>query len=231
VVRNCPQPDYVVVLSHGFGANADDLFPIASNVLEIPALKAKKFWFVLPNAPVVLDQGGRAWWNIDIQELFRRAMSGQLNQIMSETPAGLPKAREALLKVLVELKKEVPSVPWSKFVIGGFSQGAILSMDVSLHLNREDDQDSLPQEVVCWSGGLMCQQEWEQLVNKPKKNNIKVLMSHGTQDPILPFLLGKSLEQFLRKHDFSVDFISFEGGHQIPQTVMSKFVRLLENLK
>jgi len=226
IVQNSAQPDYVVVLSHGYGANADDLAPIATNVLEIPALKTKKFWFVLPNAPVALPQGGRGWWNIDLQELIRCAMSGQLDQIMKATPLGMVNARESLLSVLAELKKELTSVPWSRFVIGGFSQGAILSVDVSLHLKKEES-DAI--NVVCWSGGLMCRQEWEKLFDR--KKNINVLMSHGTQDPILPFLLGKSLEQFLRKNDISVEFISFDGGHQIPAAAITRFVQLLENLQ
>jgi len=119
-------------------------------------------------------------------------------------------------------------VSWSRFVIAGFSQGAILSMDVSLHLPRDNDSDPSPLNVVCWSGGLMCSQEWEKLVDKRK--NIKVIASHGKQDSLLPFVMGKALEQFLQKHEIPVEFISFDGGHQIPPQAVSRFVKLLENL-
>jgi len=228
VVRNCQQPEYIVILSHGYGANANDLAPIATDALGLTTLKSKKFWFVVPDAPLALPQGGRAWWHIDLQELVQRVMSGQLAQIMAETPAGMSNARESLLGVLNDLKKENPSVSWSRFVIAGFSQGAILSMDVSLHLPREDDSDPSPLNVVCWSGGLMCSQEWEKLVEKRK--NIKVIASHGKQDSLLPFMMGKALEQFLQKYGIPVEFMSFDGGHQLPSQTISRFVKLLEGL-
>jgi len=222
IVQNSSNPDFVVILSHGFGANNEDLIPLATSVLEVPSLKQKKFCFVFPMAPVRLGQGGYGWWNIDLNELMQKAMSGQLESIMAETPKGLPEARQVLLNVIQELKKEYPSVPWSRFVLGGFSQGAIMSVDACLHLEEPVGA------VVGWSGALMCKGEWEKLVLK--KKGIKVFLSHGTQDPILPFMMGKNLEVFLKMNGAIVEFITFSGGHQIPQTALQKFVSVLESV-
>jgi len=223
IVQNSQQHDYIVVISHGFGADYDDLAPFASSALQQSAVNAKKFMFVFPNAPLALSQGGYGWWNIDINALLTRAMSGQVDQIMAETPQGLPEARKALMDVLTQLKLENPTVPWSKFILGGFSQGAIMSVDVAFHL------DETVGAVVGWSGALMCKGEWEKLA--PSKSSLYVVLSHGSQDQVLPFLLGKSLEQFLKSHKISVDFLTFTGGHQIPQNALQKFISLLENIQ
>lgn len=44
VVQNSSQPDVIIILSHGYGADAKDLVPIAENVV-LPLVKGK----VLPN--------------------------------------------------------------------------------------------------------------------------------------------------------------------------------------
>jgi hypothetical protein len=49
----------VVVLLHGFGAQGDDLVPLARSMVR-PGVR-----FIVPVAPIGLPSGGRAWWHID----------------------------------------------------------------------------------------------------------------------------------------------------------------------
>lgn len=41
-VYNSPKPDYIVILSHGLGANADDLLPIATSFIDRITAKVRK---------------------------------------------------------------------------------------------------------------------------------------------------------------------------------------------
>jgi len=223
-VQNSLQPELVVVLSHGFGANAQDLVPLAYQILQAPSLKNKAIKIVFPNAPITLgNPGGLAWWFIDLQTLMFRVMQGQISQIINETPAGLDDARNKLEETLKEIKAQT-GLPWSKFVLGGFSQGAILSIDSCLHIIDEPIGG-----LVIFSGSMVSAEKWKTLAEKRQKGT-KILQSHGTQDPILPYLIANEMRQkFLTKY-FTVDFIEFNGGHTIPPQAIPKFIQLIENI-
>eukprot|EP01123_Difflugia_compressa_P015399 TRINITY_DN8615_c0_g1_i1.p1 TRINITY_DN8615_c0_g1~~TRINITY_DN8615_c0_g1_i1.p1 ORF type:complete len:182 (+),score=26.10 TRINITY_DN8615_c0_g1_i1:114-659(+) len=178
---------------------------------------------VFPEAPILMEHGGRAWWNINLQELMMRAMQGQLLEIISETPHGLEDARNALMDTLNQLKSQ-HNLPWSKFVLGGFSQGAILSTDVCLHITEEPIA-----ALVIFSGSVVTVDRWRELV-KQRKPGTKVLQSHGKQDMVLPYILSTHLRQILQSH-FEIDFIEFEGQHSIPNKAITKLVSLIKSIQ
>ncbi len=77
----------------------------------------------------------------------------------------------------------------SKLVIGGFSQGAMLATDVAL---RSD----IPLAGLClFSGTLIAEQEW--VVSAPNRRGLRVSLSHGQSDAILPFTAAERLRDFL----------------------------------
>jgi len=223
IVQNTTEPEVVVVLSHGYGANGKDLVPLAQVIMNAPELKNKPMKLVFPDAPLVLDNGGLAWWPLDLQALITRAMQGQLLEIINETPPELSNAREKLSEMVNVLKSQ-HKLPWNKFVLAGFSQGAILSTDLCLHIEEPIGA------LAIFSGSLICAATWLQLLNQ-RKPGTKVIQSHGKQDPILPFQLATFLNQYLRKgNSLEVEFVQFDGGHNIPPQALKKFVQLLVKL-
>ena len=71
---------------------------------------------------------GRAWYPIDMIALDRAMQTGNFRDFTGPLPAQLKKSRESALKMIETLKLEP-----TKTFIGGFSQGAILSVDVALN--------------------------------------------------------------------------------------------------
>jgi len=223
IVQNTTEPDLVVVLSHGYGANGKDLVPIAQVIMETPELKNKPMKFIFPDAPLTLENGGLAWYPIDLQSLITRAMQGQLLQIANETPPGLTDAREKLSEMINVLKSQ-HNLPWNKFVFAGFSQGAILSIDLCFHIEEPIGA------LAIFSGSLVCSAEWQQLLSQ-RKPGTKVLQSHGTQDNIIAYQMGLLLNQCLSKGNcLEVEFVRFDGGHSIPPQALKKFSQLLVKL-
>jgi phospholipase/carboxylesterase len=47
-----------------------------------------------------------------------------------------------------------------------------------------------------------------------------VFQSHGTQDPLLPFVMAERLRDELMKAGLSVEWRSFRGGHEIPEPIV-----------
>ena len=193
----------VVVLLHGFGAPGDDLVSLA-RAIDAPAGTR----FVFPEAPIDLG-GGRAWWLIDIAKLERMMARGEARDMAAETPNGLAPARAKALAMVDEVCRELAP---SQLFLGGFSQGAMLACDVALHTDRKLDG------LVMLSGTLISEKEWQPLM--PKRKGLRVFMSHGSDDPILPKSAAERLKDALLAVGMTVQWIPFEGGHEIPPVVL-----------
>jgi phospholipase/carboxylesterase len=200
----------LVVLLHGFGAPADDLEPLAE-ALNVSA----ETRFIFPAAPHSVESGfdGRAWWMIDMMKLQMSLITGNLRDLAKDIPEGLDEARAQMLRFLDEVEARYRP---SKWVLGGFSQGAMLSLDVLLHLNNE--RDKMPQGLVLLSGTLLAEEVW--LPRMAAKKSVPIFQSHGTHDPILPFSSAELLRDHLTQAGASVEWVPFRGQHEIPSPVL-----------
>ncbi len=197
----------VVVLLHGFGAPGDDLVSLAG-ALNAPAGTR----FVFPEAPIELGpmyMGGRAWWNIDLEERMRRQALGEARDL-AEVPEGLSEARAHVNALLEAVERDLHAPP-AKTVLGGFSQGAMLSLDVALRSSRTFAG------LVLMSGTHIAKEEWAPLLKA--RAHLPLLMSHGSEDPVLPFKVSSDLRDTLVAAGWSVEWIPFRGGHGIPGNV------------
>jgi phospholipase/carboxylesterase len=105
-------------------------------------------------------------------------------------------------------------------VLGGFSQGAMLSLDVALRTSRP------LAGLVLMSSTLIAAGEWTPLF--PTRRGLSVLESHGRDDPLLPFALAELLRDLLRHAGLEITWVPFRGGHAIPDVVLdalSAFLR------
>jgi phospholipase/carboxylesterase len=205
-----------VVLLHGFGAPGDDLASLW-RVLRAP----QGTRFVFPEAPLSLAAmgmpGGRAWWMIDLARLQRTRTPTEIEEMMVDVPPGLAAAREKVLSMLEGMEAALHP---SKIVLGGFSQGAMLSVDVALRTNLA------LAGLVLMSGALIAEPEWKTLA--PRRKGLPVLQSHGTHDPILPFVAGERLAGLLKSAGLSHTWVPFPGEHAIPPPVIDAVGRFLE---
>jgi phospholipase/carboxylesterase len=207
-----------LVLLHGFGAPGEDLVSL-SRVIDAPAGTR----FVFPAAPIVLGGpfgDGRAWWQVDVTRFQRAAMAGQIDEMIRETPDGLHEARKSALAMLDDIEKKL-NVPRNKIVLGGFSQGSMLALDVALHA------EASPAALVLMSSTIIAADEWRPLF--ASKKSIPILQSHGREDPILPFAVAEQLRDELKAAGANVTFIPFRGGHAIPNEVVDGLAPFLRN--
>lgn len=199
----------VVMLLHGFGAPGDDLVPLA-DVIDVPAGTR----WVFPEAPLSLNMGfgdSRAWWIIDFARIQEDRAAGRVRDLSIEVPQGLALARERLLVFLKELPRQL-SIDYKRTIIGGFSQGAMLTCDAVLHTGYPFAG------LVQLSGNLLAQAVWGALMQKRK--GLPAFQSHGTQDDILPYIGAERLRDALIQSDLAVEWHSFRGGHEIPEAVL-----------
>ncbi|MDH4153913.1 MAG: hypothetical protein OEV01_09045 [Nitrospira sp.] len=200
-----------VILLHGFGAPGDDLVPLA-DVIQVP--RGTRWLF--PEAPLSLNMGfgdSRAWWIIDFARIQADRAAGRIRDLSVEIPQGLALARERLQTFLKELPRQVP-LDYKKTVVGGFSQGAMLTCDAVLHT------DYPFAGLVQLSGNLLAKDIWTPLMSQRK--GLPVFQSHGLQDDILPNIGAERLRDALYRAGLAVEWHSFQGGHEIPDAVLRR---------
>jgi phospholipase/carboxylesterase len=201
----------VVVLLHGFGAPGDDLVPLW-RTLAVRRDATRTVRYVFPAAPIVLGPAfgeGRAWWWIDLESRMRRQAQGGSAWAIDEVPEGLSRARGQVDGLLDDVVK-VLGPPPGKMVLGGFSQGAMLALDVALRGERP------LAGLVLLSGTHIAAKEWAVYLDAGSRRGLPVFMSHGKQDPLLPFETAETLQAELIASGMEVEWHPFQGGHGIP---------------
>ncbi|HBE70316.1 MAG TPA: lysophospholipase [Planctomycetaceae bacterium] len=218
-------PRAMAVFCHGYGASGQDLVGLAHEIL--PAVPADApVALVYPEAPIDLTDaglpGGRAWWQLSIQSLLTAMEEGQFEQIRMQEPEEIDAARNQVVAA-IEILMERFKLGASTLLLGGFSQGAMLSVDVASRGLSEP-----PAALALYSGALICEKHWKKSAGR--LNATQIVQSHGSLDPILPLQTGKWLREMLEESGCTVQFIEFAGPHTIPPAAVEQSCVLLNKL-
>lgn len=213
-----------VVLCHGFGAPGDNLVSIGRELAGEDDI-GQGTLFVFPEAPLSLSGiglgGARAWWLFDFLRLAERGLAGALEVLRREVPEGLGPARRKMTALLDQLSR-TRGLPASRILLGGFSQGAMLATDVALHL------DEPPAALCLFSATLLSEDDWTR--RAPRRAGLRVLQTHGTRDPLLPYAGAVALRDLLQAAGLQVDFRPFDGPHTIGQEGMAALAALIREV-
>ncbi len=210
-MRDDERGGIAVVLLHGYGAPGNDLAPLARS-LQRPGMRC-----ILPAAPLSLGDGGRAWWHIYASDRPRYVFDDPGPPMLSTLPNfELEVARSAVQGVLRTARERY--APRGHF-LAGFSQGAMLSIDLALAGSEPLDR------VAVLSGALLV----DSAAHLQAQRNVRpaVFISHGRQDQRLPFAGGERMKTELEAHGYAVTWRPFDGGHTISKsttTELSKFL-------
>jgi phospholipase/carboxylesterase len=161
----------------------------------------------------------KAWWMLDMERITQARAQGQWDTLSQEIPRGLERARTLVHNLLTQAT-EALTVPSGSLVVGGFSQGAMLSTDLVLH------SEIHIAGLVLLSGTLIAKHEW--LARLPNRQGLPVFQSHGTDDPILSFLMAQQLRDLIQTAGLPVRWVEFRGGHEIPIQVIEDLSTFLQ---
>jgi phospholipase/carboxylesterase len=160
------EADGALVLVHGRGADEHDLFPL------LDALDPeRRLLGVTPRGPLALPPGGAHWY--------------RLGGIPTPDPATFSRS-------YAELGEFVDSLPFpaSRVVLGGFSQGAVMSLAVGLGRGRPR-----PAGVIALSGFVPRVEGFE--LDLDSLSGYRVAIAHGTFDPVIPASFGREARDLL----------------------------------
>ncbi len=207
----------IVVMCHGYGAPGDDLVGLAPDFFDGAPQHLMAAEFVFPAAPISLEWEfgfeGRAWWPINMVQLQQMALQGDLTDLETYVPPELAYCRQCIEELAV-VRQRAHGLNAGRWIIGGFSQGAMLAVDVALR------GETGPAALIVFSGTVICRDQWQALATR--RSPLRVVQSHGTLDPILPYSGGERLRDLLRGAGHEVKFLPFAGPHTIsPEAIQA----------
>ena len=146
------EPEGAFVLVHGRGASEYDLLGLF-DALD----PERRFYGYSPRGPLALAPGGAHWYAVP--------------RVGYPDPATFAQGYAALSEF-------VDALPYERVVLGGFSQGAVMSLAVGLGTGRPR-----PVAVIAFSGFVPIVEGWELDASRPFP---PIAMGHGTYDPVIP---------------------------------------------
>ena len=180
-------PEGALVLLHGRAVNMYDLLPLADELDPERRLTA-----VTPQGPLQLPPGGWHWYAIE--------------------RVGYPNAETfwATYELVAAFLDELPErlgVPWSKTVLGGFSQGAVMSYALGLGAGRPH-----PAGVLGFSGFVPTV---DGFALAGDLDGYPIALGHGTLDPIIDVEFARRSRALLEDAGCDVLYRESEMGHSI----------------
>lgn len=196
------QPESLVFLLHGWGANGQDLLPIA----EIWQEYMPETLFICPQAPDICDQNPLGYQWFSLGDWSEEAM---LRGIKEAAPH---------LDVFLSQQMKQYQVPPEKTILMGFSQGMMMALYTGLR------QKEVLGGILGYSGRLLGEADIP--VDSPKP---PLCLIHGEADPVVPFVAHRHAVNWLIQHDYQVQSLSIPGlPHGIDDSGLetgSEFVR------
>jgi phospholipase/carboxylesterase len=138
----------------------------------------------------------------------------------SNPAPGIKRSRELLFKLLDELR--VKNFPTNETVLFGFSQGCLMTIEVGLRY---------PHLLAGLIGISGYAHEPELLLKElsPVAKQQRFLITHGTQDALIPFRQVKEQIKLFQSNEIQIDWREFHKAHTIAGeeeiSVIREFVR------
>ena len=182
------EPDGALVLLHGRGADEHDLAPLLDAVDPDRRLVG-----VTPRGPLSLSPGGAHWYRLG-------GIGTPDAPSFEATYAGLTDWFDGL--------PEVTGVPLARTVVGGFSQGCVMTYAMVYGPGRPPVAGA-----ICLSGFMPTVEGFE--LDLAAHGSMPVAIAHGRGDPVIGFEFGEAARTRLAAAGAEPVWLESELGHTI----------------
>ena len=207
VVRGGDHPPSLVLM-HGYGSRAEQWLQF-ENVIKVPNDGRMVFLQGPVRGPL---SGGRGWWWLNIEGHIPDGE--RLPDFSTANPSGI--------KVASRLVRDYLKTIEGPIVLGGFSQGAMLSGEIAFQTDQE------LAGLVLLGGTTVNEAGWVERF--PARRDLPIFIAHGRDDRVLPFAIAERFAARLTAAGLDVTWVPFDGGHAIPRGVIGALNTFLGNV-
>lgn len=188
------EPLGALVLNHGRGADENDLFGLLDAIDP-----ERRLLGVTTGAPLVgIAPGGRHWYIVERvgfphAETFGRsyaALGERLDELLAER-----------------------GIAWSQTLLGGFSQGAVMSYALALGAGRPQ-----PAGLIALSGFVPEVDGWEP--DLAARRDLPVYIHHGAADPVIGVEFARAARERLIAAGIEPAYRETGAGHWLPPEIV-----------
>ena len=198
-----------LVLMHGYGSRAEDWLQFEGHI-RIP----NDGRLVLLQGPLRGPiSGSRGWWWLNIEGHIPEGE--RLPDYSSANPGGLRVASHLVREYLEDIDGPI--------VLGGFSQGAMLSGDIAFQTDQE------LAALVMLGGTTVNEARWVE--RSSGRRHLPIFIAHGRSDSVLPFRIAERFANKLKTAGLNVTWVPFDGDHEIPAPVIQRLNAFLAGLQ
>ena len=189
-------PEGALILNHGRGADENDLHPLLDELDP-----ERRLLGVTTGAPWRgVPPGGRHWYVVERvgyphADTFSRslsALSARLDELLSE--------RE---------------IDWSRAVVGGFSQGTVMSYALGLGESRP-----APAGIAAMSGFIPAVDGWT--ADLQGRTSLPVYIHHGAVDPVITADFARDARARLQAAGIEPVYRETDAGHWLPPEIVGE---------
>jgi phospholipase/carboxylesterase len=181
-------PEGALVLMHGRGADEHDLFPLL-DLLDAD----RRLLGATPRGPLSLPPGGAHWYVV--------------RRVGYPDPDTFRPTYERLSSWLDAFLDE-HGIPPERTVLGGFSQGTVMSYAIGLGAGRPQ-----PAALIGLSGFMPTVEGFE--LDLSDRSGFRAAIGHGERDPIIGVDWGRDARDRLPAAGADVLYQEHGGGHHV----------------
>ena len=182
-----------LVLLHGRGVDENDVFPLLDELDP-----ERRLVGATPRGPLTLPPGGFHWYIVERVGYPHRETFMQTYE---------------RLTAWLDAFGEETGIPWERTVIGGFSQGAVMSYAVALAAGRPS-----PAGLLAMSGFIPEVEGFELDLERP---GLPIAITHGTLDPVISVEFARLARQRLEAAGNRLLNRESPVGHGIDRSVLT----------
>ncbi len=191
--------DGTLVLLHGRGADEHDLFGLF-DILD----PERRLTGITAGGPLRLPPGGKHWY------------------VVPRVGFPEPQTFKASYDALQSLLDDELGLDWDKTVVGGFSQGTVMSYALALGEGRPK-----PAGVLAQSGFIPVTETWTPDLST--RAGLPVFISHGTLDPIMEIGFARDARDRLQAAGAQVTYHEAPFAHHIDPRSLPDVQRFLKD--
>jgi phospholipase/carboxylesterase len=195
-------PDGILVLLHGRGTSEHDLFPLL-DFLDPEA----RLVGITPRAPLSLPPGGSHWYIV--------------REVGFPDPDTFSPTFEALAGWVDGLPEALGAPP--RLVLGGFSQGAVMSYALALGKGRPS-----PVALVALSGFIPVVEDFE--LDLSSRAGLPAAIGHGSFDPVIPVEFSREARERLGQAGLDVVYRESPMAHSVDPEFLAELAPWLRRI-
>lgn len=185
----------VIILMHGVGSNEKDLFSFAPQLPD-------SFLVISLRAPITIGNDSYAWYHLTFENGKRIG-----NAIEAEA------SRLMIIQFMNQLKTK-HTFNDKRVYLCGFSQGSIMAYSIGL---------TVPEKIkgIAVMSGRLLEEVKPLIVTKERLKNLKVFVSHGTNDGIINISEAREAVTYIKTLGLAPTYKEYPEAHTISPAMFS----------